>query len=127
MQLNRVQATIENMGKGRSSRYQSNQLQKGEDRIGFRKAVPEDRTLSDEQTTQISDRCEEQAKGDEQRVNMDLEFPILGNRRAIHTLGSLVQNNQQISWKDKVISPNTKIGRPLKYVAPIVENGQPIV
>ncbi|CAO2827728.1 unnamed protein product [Amaranthus hypochondriacus] len=117
------------MGKGAPTEYQPRPCpnQEGEIRLGLNNSIADERILTENTKDQFVDKRDEYAKDIEQRVRMEVEFPTLGNSRAKYVPTSLPQNNQQGSWKDKVASPNIKPGMPLKFIAPIVENGQQIV
>lgn len=54
------------------------------------------------------------------------DFPAL-NQKAVSTMPAITAPNQLIYWKDKVASPKTPSGMPLKFIPPIIENGIQIV
>lgn len=54
------------------------------------------------------------------------EFPPLGQATGQNVPGS-AQQSIMASWKDKVTTPLSPIGMPLKFVPPVIENGSQIV
>lgn len=67
--------------------------------------------------------------GRKEDLIFDSEFPTLSSwnpeyNKALVTTGNPTHLG---SWKDKVTSSNAKIGMPLKFVIPLVENGEQIM
>lgn len=63
----------------------------------------------------------------EAMLNLETDFPTLWNQIGGNGSDPMGKATLPTSWRDKVTSQNHKIGMPLKFVAPMLENGKQIV